>query len=176
MASPSLAMPRAELVRLCLVYGATLEPDLRGSDDELGNEIDGPRMLWAIAGRESSFGKNLGPRFEPAYYIGGKLWMRSLELQAGVSKYGRAFACSYGPLQIMAVNAKGFSLEEISTDMEKATQAAVARIRTDILRRQRAKKLSEICDAWNTGNFRDTIVPTDYIAEVRHHYITEVLA
>jgi hypothetical protein len=173
--NPITTMLRPELARLCLLYGPILQADLRNVSDELGGIVDGSKLLWAMSGRESSFGKNLGPRFEPAYYIGGSLYAHSAELQHGVSVYGRDFSCSYGPLQVMAVNARGFKLEEIAGSPEKALQAAVARLRVEVLQRQRAATISQICDSWNTGNFRDHIVPLDYIKEVRHHYVTEVI-
>lgn len=33
-----------------------------------------------------------------------------------------------------------------------------------------AKTLEEIADAYNSGNFRDSIVPEKYIADLKRHY------
>jgi hypothetical protein len=168
-------MPKGDLARLCLLYGASLKPDLAHTDDGFGQPIDGPKLLWAMAGRESTFGKDLGPRHEPAYDFGGLYYRTSADLQHGIALYGRDYACSYGPLQIMACNAKGYSPFELGADPEKALGAAVARLRIEVLGRQLARTLDQICDCWNTGNAKDANVPHEYIAAVRHYYITEVI-
>jgi hypothetical protein len=170
----ALSMPKADLVKLCMIYGSTL--DFSETDDGIGKPIDGPTLLWALCGRESNFGRNLKPRHEPAYDVNGCYWRRSAVIKAGVAQWGPAFACSYGPLQIMACNAHGFTPVEMGSDPEKAFQAAVARLRIEVLGRQKARTIDEICDSWNTGNDKDANVPTEYIADVRHHYLTEVIA
>jgi hypothetical protein len=186
MASPSspqpslvLSMPRTELARLCRIYGAGLQHDLALTDDGCGKPIDGPRLLWAMAGQESSFGSNMKPRFEPAYYMGGRYWNAQTpggkEVRDGVALYGRDFACSYGPLQILAVNAKGHSPMELGSDPEKALAAACAMLRLVVLQRQKASTIGEICDCWNTGNDKDKNVPVEYIEHVERYYATAVM-
>lgn len=170
------SMDRSHLAGLCKTFGATLQSALAGSSDGMGKPIDAALLLWAMSGRESMFGHDLGPRHEPAYDIGGSLYRQSEELQQGIALYGRDFACSYGPLQIMAVNAKGCTPRELGSDPDLAMGAAVARLRIHVLGAQGARTIGDICDCWNTGNDKDRLVPTDYIAYVRHLYITEVLA
>ncbi|HWR36387.1 MAG TPA: hypothetical protein VN622_11010 [Clostridia bacterium] len=170
VAAVVLSMPKHDLARFCLVHGAELQTALIKSDDGFGKPIDAPLLLWAMAGRESSFGKNLKPRHEPAYDIGGKY----ADTKA-LKRCGSAYACSYGPLQIMACNALDVTLDELASEPEKAMKASVDRLRMWVIGRQKADTIEEICDAWNTGNFRDRIVPHEYIAEVRHYYITEVI-
>jgi hypothetical protein len=174
-AAPAIVctMPKSELARLCTLYGSTL--DLANTDDGDGKPIDGPSLLWAMSGRESNFGRNLHPRHEPSYDVNGYYWSRSTEIKRGVAVYGEAFACSYGPLQIMACNARGFTVPELASDPDKALEAAVARLRVEVLGRQKARTIEAICDAWNTGNWHDGHIPTEYIADVRHHYFTEVI-
>ena len=165
------AMPRAELARLCKIFGASLTPDLAGTDDGSGKPIDGARLLWAISGRESSFGKNMTPRHEPAYDVGGLYWRTSEEVKQGVGRYGRDFACSYGPLQIMACNASGHTPEELGSDPEAALGAAVAHLKIIILYRQMAKTIAEICQCWNGGHIGARTTP-GYVGEVMRHYQT----
>jgi hypothetical protein len=166
-------MPRTELARLCRIYGAGLQHDLEHTDDGCGKPIDGPRLLWAMAGRESSFGANMKPRFEPAYYMGGLYWRAQTpggkEVRDGVAMYGRDFACSYGPLQIMAINAKGHSPLELGSDPEKALAASCAKLRLDVLGRQKARTIPEICQCWNGGHV-GAAIPQVYTDTVEHNY------
>ena len=91
-------------------------------------------------------------------------------MKDGIAKWGRDFACSFGPLQIMACNAKGFTPVELGMSPETAFAAAVARLRIEVLGRQKAHTLAAICDAWNTGNAHDDHVPEAYISFVRAIY------
>lgn len=170
-----LSIPSAQLQSLCKLYGATLQADLAGSDDGTGAPINGAQLLWAMSGRESSFGRDIKPRHEPVYDMNGRYWRKFDWCKQGVQMYGRDFACSYGPLQIMACNAKGFTPYELGSDPEKAMQAAVAFMRLDVLRRQKARTIDEICDCWNTGNDKDDNVPHEYIAAVRKFYFERKL-
>jgi hypothetical protein len=180
MASPSspqpslvISMPRTELARLCRIYGAGLQHDLALTDDGCGKPIDGPRLLWSLAGQESSFGSNMKPRFEPAYYMGGRYWNAQTpggkEVRDGVALYGRDFACSYGPLQILAVNAKGHSPLELGSDPETALAAACAMLRLVVLQRQKASTIEQVCQAWNGGHVGAQTVP-HYVPNVEHNY------
>jgi hypothetical protein len=179
MATPAAAvcivtrMPRAELARLCKAYGAQLS--LANTDDGDGKPIDGPTLLWAMSGRESNFGRNMTPRHEPAYDVNGYYWNRSADVKRGCAVYGKSYACSYGPLQIMAVNAPEFNPIELGADPEKAFKAAVWRLNKYVIAHLGAKTIEAICDCWNTGNYHDENIPHEYINDVRLHYFTEVI-
>lgn len=168
------SMDRNHLVTLCKTYGATLDPMLAATDDGFGKPLAGAQLLWALCGRESIFGKDLGPRHEPAYDVGGSFYRESAELQQGVALYGRDFACSYGPLQVMACNAKGHTPRELGADPDTAMGAAVGFLRIRALQHFGAKTLEQICQVWNGGHLGATTT-AGYFEEVRHHYITEVL-
>jgi hypothetical protein len=169
-----VAMSRAELARLCQAYGGALADDLKGCAGPDGAALDGPRLLWALSGRESSFGKNMTPRHEPAYDVGGR-YANSSEIQQGLALWGRDFACSYGPLQILAVNAKGFTPMELGESPETALAAACAFLRLYVLRHCKAKTLKEICECWNGGHIGATTTP-GYVEEVTRHYLAGVTA
>jgi hypothetical protein len=165
------SMTKSDLAKLCEVFGSSLTDDLKGFVGPDNLPLDGAKTLWAMAGRESSFGANMKPRHEPAYDVGGSLWKRSPELRQGIALYGRDFACSYGPLQIMAINAKGYSVEDLGNPV-KALSASAARLRLGVIPHLQNKTLAGIGDAWNTGNDKDKIVPVDYIKEVTEHYLS----
>ena len=168
-----LSMSKEELLRLCKLYGAGLDQDLARTEDGTGKPIDGARLLWAVSGRESSFGQNMKPRREPAYDVGGH-YADAPGIRQGLEQYGRAFACSYGPLQIMACNAHGFTPAELGAEPEKAVAAAVSMLRLTVLRAQKAATLEQICQAWNAGHVGGRCTP-GYEQEVRHYYFTQTL-
>lgn len=180
MSSLPAAMPdipksvtRSDCNRLCLKYGPFLQ--VAGLLDPWGNKMSGSQMLLALAGRESSFGHNITPRYEPAYDIGGPYGNSSSQV-ALLEKYGRLAASSFGLLQLMACNARGFTPIQLATNVEDAMRASVDRLNYYVIGHQKADTLEKICDAWNTGNFKDRNIPVDYIAEVKKHYAGEVMA
>ena len=76
-----------------------------------GAHIDGPRLLWAMSGNESTFGHHCTPRHEPAYCTG--IYSRVSTVVALTEKYQHAAHCSYGPWQILLVNCdEGVSPED----------------------------------------------------------------
>jgi hypothetical protein len=171
--APVTSVPKAMLAAWCNLYGASLHADLAMTDDGCGKPIDGPRLLWALSGQESSFGQNMKPRHEPAYDVGGRYWRNSPVVNVGIAKYGSAYACSYGPLQIMASNAKGYTPAELG-DPEKALAASVAFLRLAVLQRQKARTIAEICESWNGGHVGATTVP-GYTEHVERYYATAVM-
>jgi len=61
-----------------------------------GTPLDKVRLLWGIAGVESSFGQNCSPRHEQAYCYGGRYLDHYASLEWGCLAH-----CSYGPWQVM---------------------------------------------------------------------------
>jgi hypothetical protein len=61
-----------------------------------GTPLDRTKLLWAIAGVESSFGLHCYPRHEPGYCFGGKYFDRERS-----EEWGCLAHCSYGPWQVM---------------------------------------------------------------------------
>ena len=64
-----------------------------------GTPLDKVRLLWGIAGVESSFGLNCNPRHEEGYCYGGRYFNPAL-----TSEFGCLAHCSYGPWQVMFAN------------------------------------------------------------------------
>jgi len=120
--------------------------------------IDGPQLLWALSGNESSFGANVTPRHEPAFDIGGSLYATSPAQQALVAQFGPAGACSYGPWQLMLCNAPVGSSPR---DFNQLNLAAVysCRFLSSLLRRFSPQTIGEIGSCWNAGHIQRPFSP-----------------
>lgn len=146
-----------DVLKACRTYGPILDGFLKTSDDGTGNPIIGARLLWALAGNESSFGANCKPRFEQAYWIGGLYAQNGITQKNLNVKYPQgAAAHSYGPWQIMPCNAIGFKCEELATDLEKAAIATIGFIRRFVIGVRSARTLAEMLDVYNSGTWRDS--------------------
>ena len=90
----------ADVVRACSVWGKDLK--------FIPERIDPVQLMWAFANKESTHEKpgffGCIPRFEPAYFTGGRYAMND-QMRILLSVFGRDAACSYGPWQVMLVNA-----------------------------------------------------------------------
>jgi hypothetical protein len=122
---------------------------------------DGKALLGALAENESAFDAADGPRFEPSYYYGSKKYEQSKELRAAIARQGALAACSWGPWQIMAMNALrlGYSLDEPLHDLWHAGVSApfVVRLVEEILTQQKPPTPTDFADAYNSGSWRDSI-------------------
>ena len=131
-------------------------------------DIDGPRLLWAISGVESSFGGDVSPRHERGYCATGKYF----DL-ARTKQWGCLAHCSFGPWQVMYAS---FSSDIRPTDImaqpEIVAGAAVQLIQKRIIGVEHATKIEQIADAYNSGDWRDSTVPEAYIADVVKYYNT----
>lgn len=166
-------VPKDTVAKLCKQFGCILK--LQDTRDDEGKPLDGAQLLWAIAGVESGWGANCGPRLEPAYWT-GKYSKDQIQAELNFI-HGKDGASSLGPWQIMAVHAyrSGFKPAELRTDAERACLATVGFLNREILGRQHARTLEEIGDAYNSGNFKDANKVPEYVAKLRHNYYSEVL-
>lgn len=134
--------------------------------------IDSTQLLWAIAGVESSFGINCTPRHESAFDTGGvydNAIMAPLLL-----RFGRDAACSYGPWQIMFVNAPTGFLPTDFDDLRHCTIASIAFL-NKLLRTFRPKDLAEIGNCWNGGHVYQKPYPVtiqQYVGKLQAAYNT----
>lgn len=145
---------RAEISRACRIYG----------DLVLGlpEDLDGPQLLWAISGNESSFGANSRAVYEPAYgpegrYAHLKNWER----------FGRVSASSLGPWQLMFVNCPPHYVPADMEDLDKAAAASVWFLNRQ-LQRFKPQTLAAIGAIWNGGN------PHAHRLTVVQHYIRKL--
>lgn len=112
--------------------------------------VDPARLLWAFCGNESSFGKNCTPRHEPAYDHAG-VYGRVPVQAALLAAYGAAGACSYGPMQLMLVNAPAGTHPEAFSDPVAALTFSTAALNKTI-RYHKPYFLAELAMCWNAGH------------------------
>ncbi len=171
---------RGRLLKACFSFGRILQHylDIAHVVDAQGDPVDGPRLLWAISGCESTFGKDCAPRFEAAYAPGGIYYEQSAQQRLLWKNFDRDAACSWSPWQILPTNAPGFSPLELATDLDKAATAVIGFIRRYVLGAKRAVTLGEILDTYNSGTWRDTATEPvlKYVERGNHYYLTEVIA
>lgn len=184
MSSPEMhpnlwSVPKEVVLKLCFTYGRILQRDLdfAGVKDPDGISLDGPRLLWAIAGNESHWGANCKPRHEPAYDVDGLYYRQSPNQQKLIAQFGADGASSFGPWQILPCNAPGFKPEELGLEPEKAAQATIGYIRRYVLGAKRCRTLEEMLDTYNSGTWRDAITPAveRYVQTATHYYMTEAI-
>lgn len=129
--------------------------------------LDPTLLLMALSLVESSGGFNNRPRVEPAYLPGGRYCDQAL-----YGQYGDDAAASWGPLQVMYVTARELGFE--GSPQELGQPAECVRMAVKLINRRivgrGATTLEQIADAYNSGSFKDQIVPQDYIRKVKEAY------
>lgn len=140
---------REEVARMCRVWGGTLW---------LPPGIDGPKLLWALSGCESSFGEDCTPRHEPEYDVGGVYSTAPVQAKL-LEQFGRAGACSYGPWQIMLCNCQPGVSPDAMASLERCGLETVTFINRRILTAQKATTVAEIAESYNAGRWQWSKVP-----------------
>ncbi|HTV07801.1 MAG TPA: hypothetical protein VMD97_01995 [Candidatus Aquilonibacter sp.] len=133
---------RQEIADVCRKLGGTVGP--------LPSHIEGWQLLWAITGNESSFGADCTPRHEPAYDVGGE-YSRDPSQAHLLALYGPAAACSYGPMQVMLVNAPPCTTPESFDDLETAMRAGIYALNR-MLQRFQPQSVAQVGFCWNGGH------------------------
>ena len=136
-----MAFPTYTIVALCQKYGPSLK---------LPPGIDGAKLLYALAGNESSFGANCTPRHEPAYDVGGH-YADSSVCRPLLAQFGSAAACSYGPWQLLLANAPQCTPTELMSDADAACAATVAFLNSYVLGLRKAQTVAQIAEIYNSG-------------------------
>lgn len=129
--------------------------------------VVGMRLLQALAEVESSYGTNANSRHESAYCRGGRYY-DPLTTKA----YGCAAHCSYGIWQVMfptAINKTGVRFEPRELENPETNLYVACVVVNDIVD-QGASTIEQIADAYNSGSFRDQLVPQAYIGKVKETY------
>jgi len=138
-------------------------------DGTPGLDLNG--VLWALSGVETSFGRNAQQtRYESAYGRNGRYSSEDL-----IASYGDHAAMSYGPWQIMFVNAydalNGFVRPAELTGITYPAMGATVMFLDNRVIDRGADTLEKIADAWNTGSHRDSIRPSArYLRDVETYY------
>lgn len=149
---------------------------LHGKDlKSLPTGIDGAQLLWALAGNESSFGRNCTPRHEPAFDVGGAYSVHS-PMPALLKEFGSAAACSYGPWQLMFLNApRGIHPEDFA-NLEACATATVIFLNS-LLERFHPDDLADIGQCWNHGSPTSKPSPgvVSYVDQLIRNYAVPIL-
>lgn len=129
--------------------------------------VNGAAYLAATAKVESGYGKYNVPKYEKAYDLGGRY--------ANVGywqKYGSHYACSYSSFQIMYPVACELGFLGSPYDLANDETAILWVLELFKKRgiRQNLSSVDEMADFYNSGSARDTMIPTKYIADIKHHY------
>lgn len=135
--------------------------------------LEGPRVMWAIAGNESSFGANCGPRHESSYDTGGSTWERSDLQKSLVLKYGSDAACSFGPWQMMYINFSGADTPtQLTTDLDALAVEFVRFFNKFVIQIRHAETLQEIGMVWNSGHISEEPSPVvaAYCTKLQNNY------
>lgn len=146
---------------------------LNGLVTHNGQPVDGGLLLWAISGNESTFGRRREfVKHEAGYLPDGRYYRRSPTLRQAYMKYGVLASSSFGSFQIMHATAceLGFNAHPIELqDDEVCAHYAIKLIRERIIK-SGATTLRDVLDAYNSGSWKDTVVPGKYIEDGLHFY------
>lgn len=159
------------LMKACTAFG----PYIAGLTHE-DKPVDGRKLLAAISGTESDFGKRREfVRMEKGYAPGGHYFSKSLEVRALWQRWGCLAASSFGSFQLMYVTTTemGFNGHPIDLQDDMTCAYWATELINKRFIKRGAKTLRDILDSFNSGNFADTIIPAAYIAEGFEHYATE---
>ena len=152
--APRQNFTKTQIAMACRVLGGQLGPLPAG--------VEGPQLLWAMAGVESSFGADCQPRHEPAYDVGGA-YARHAPMPVLLSRFGSAAACSYGPLQLLLVNAPLQMAPENFDNLAYGMQQSITYLNS-LLRHWRPGSLDEIGECWNAGHITPDPAYTEKLA------------
>lgn len=154
-----------QVLAACYRFGS----QITGLIDSEGRPVDGVRLLWAIAGNESDYGRLAEyARHEPAYMPGGRYYQRAFDQRVAWQRWGIAAACSWGAWQVMAPTAREMGYDGPPSglmDHEACCRWATALIVHRFIDAHGARSLRDVLDAYNSGNHADRVVPADYITK-----------
>jgi len=152
------SFPKQEVLDVCAQYG----PRLR-----VPAGLDARRVMAAIAQVESGLGGNCGPRHEPAYDTGGKVWNQSPAQRQLVARWKSDGASSFGPWQMMLPNCQGHTPAEMRSDLDVCALLFVSQFNLYVIGLRNAQTLAEIGEVWNMGH----IAPDpEYVAKLQAAY------
>lgn len=133
--------------------------------------IDGVAALAALAEIESRFGERNVPKYEAGYDWRGKYASSAL-----LSKFGAMAACSWSSWQLMYPVAVELGCTLRPHDLQN-DEVAILWVMEYIDKRIIQKgctSMIQFFDAYNSGSFRDSIVPGEYIDKGLKSYATVV--
>lgn len=156
-------LDKSELKSLCISEGPKLAFDF----------VDKAKFLWALSGKESSFGVNFIARSEPAFGLGGIYFKKSKELQDLYKIYGPSIGWSFGPWQILYATARSFGYDSRPLALHDPIESlpyVIKKLNADF--KSGANSLEKILAAYNAGNAwkYQTMWPSKYISTFKSIY------
>jgi hypothetical protein len=166
-----MKIEQRDLIAVCKQYGSFVQ--------NLPASLDGARLLWAITGNESNFGRSVNARHEAEYcpqkHIhsdGVTVSLRAGRHSMGLARqidlyreFGCLACCSYTPWQIMAVNAIGYTPIELLLDLEKGASAVIGHMSRCFAGKEAGLCIEEIAKIWNGSG-----VSIAYTDELKKNY------
>jgi len=125
------------------------------------NSINKKKLLWTLAGIESSFGKNVNYRYEKAFDIGGKYYNEKIKRLK--NKYGKGACCSNGVWQLLFITANELGYKGLPRNLIFPEIQIKYVIRFINQRLKGFNDLIEFADGYNSGNYKDENKPKEYI-------------
>jgi hypothetical protein len=157
---------REEVARACRSWGSMLS---------VPPGIEGPRLLWALAGCESSFGANCKPRHEPFYHdLAAK--GTNAQLVAMTAKWGCDAHSSFGPWQELLINCSASMQPEDFATLARCGLEVAQFLNRYVLGQRHADTVLRIAETYNSGKWQWLKVPpgvAHYGAECVHFYENE---
>lgn len=154
---------QTSVARACRQWGTMLHvPD----------EIDGPKLLWALSGCESSFGANCKPRHEAFYHDLAEKGTNA-QLAALTKQFGCDAHSSFGPWQLLLINASATVRPEDFANINRAAMETALFINRRIIDHEKAQTVEQIAMAYNSGKWQWEQVPAGvarYAAQCRGYY------
>ena len=134
---------------------------------------DGRAVLGALAENESAFDQGDAPRFEPSYYYGSRKYSENRQLRDAIARQGALAACSWGPFQLMAMNAVrfGYPLDEPLYGLWHVDVSLpyVVKLVQEILAKQQPPTPADFADSYNSGRWDDPV--SEQVARYRADFV-----
>lgn len=155
-----------EVAAACRTWGKMLQ---------VPNGIDGPRLLWALSGCESSFGADCKPRHEPYYHeLAAKGTVKKLVVMT--AKWGCAAHSSFGAWQELLVNCSDSMRPEDFANLTRCGLEVAQFINAYVFGHRQAKTIVQIAETYNSGKWQWLKVApgvAKYAAQCVHYYDNE---
>ena len=131
-------------------------------------DLDRRKLLWSLAGCESSFGDDIDSHYESAYDIGGRYYNDQIKHLKGV--YGREVCCSQGVFQLLYITAYELGYRGQPFDLKFPEIQIVYVIEYINKRLKGFGTIEQFADGYNSGNFKDKNIPEKYIEKFCNIY------
>ena len=131
--------------------------------------IDAVKLLWALAGNESSFGANATARHE-ASYCPNCNGSHAKKIEGLTRLWGCLAHCSYGAWQVMFPNTHGVTPAQMDTDPQAAIEQTIRFLNTDIFTYLGARTLEQIGCAYNMGRLPGENEKLPYVTDLLSNY------